>query len=53
MRYAATLQASEREDGQRFRWSRLVWWACQDLNLRLHPDRKMTTCGQMAASPGR
>ena len=29
--------APEREDDQRFRWSRLVWWACQDLNLRPHP----------------
>jgi hypothetical protein len=28
---------SEREQDQRFRWSRLVWWACQDLNLRPHP----------------
>jgi len=23
--------------GQRFRWSGLVWWACQDLNLGPHP----------------
>jgi hypothetical protein len=30
-----------------------VRWAWLDLNQRPHPDRKMTTCGQMAASPGR
>jgi hypothetical protein len=22
---------------QRFRWSVVVWWACQDLNLEPHP----------------
>ena len=37
MRYAATRQGSEREDDQRFRWSKAMWWACQDLNLGPHP----------------
>jgi hypothetical protein len=29
---------SERDDDQRFRWSRLVWWAWLDLNQRPHPE---------------
>ena len=28
---------SEREDDLRSRWSYVVWWACQDLNLGPHP----------------
>jgi hypothetical protein len=37
MRYAATRPGPERDDDQRFRWSGLLWWACQDLNLGPHP----------------
>jgi hypothetical protein len=34
--------SSEREDDQRFRWSDVVWWACQDLNLGPHPYQGST-----------
>src|SRR5215207_8000655 len=37
MRYAACPRGPRREDDQRFRWSWMVWWACQDLNLGPHP----------------
>jgi len=28
--------------GRRFGWSEAGWWAWEDLNLRLHPERKIT-----------
>jgi hypothetical protein len=29
------------EAGLRFRWSEAEWWAWEDLNLRLHPERRI------------
>jgi hypothetical protein len=29
------------EAGRRFGWSEPVWWAWEDLNLRLHPETKI------------
>jgi hypothetical protein len=37
IRYTGRRTGPRREDDQRFRWSDVVWWACQDLNLGPHP----------------
>jgi hypothetical protein len=37
IRYALSRASPGREDDQRCRWSVVVWWACQDLNLGPHP----------------
>jgi hypothetical protein len=34
---ARASQAHRKATNQRFCWSELVWWACQDLNLGPHP----------------
>jgi hypothetical protein len=33
----ASLAAESKKNGQYFRTSQAMWWAWEDLNLRLHP----------------
>jgi hypothetical protein len=30
-----------RNKDRHFHWSEAVWWAWEELNLRLHPERKI------------
>ena len=55
IRYALYRAGPRREDDQRFRWSVVVWWACQDLNLGPHPDPRIDgeqVRGSIRAEPG-
>jgi hypothetical protein len=43
----------EPQDGTRCRWSVVVWWACQDLNLGPHPERRIARVATGSATPRR